>query len=232
MDTMDGYGWTALMCAACRGFLNAVNYLLDCGADRKVTDRLGMSALLLANRNGHSDITERLLMMNEREEDKSETIPEIAESSGFHCGTCRRTFEDDDREAHVSSTVHQFNERDERRSTRMIRYHIPESNVGYKIMVKDGWDGERGLGPFGLGMKFPPKTVLKRDRQGLGGKKLKARITHFGPGDVTAVRRQPSSSTADHRLRFGTIARRERVRHEDRQRQMEVDLRRQFNELE
>ena len=45
-----------------------------------------------------------------------------------------------------------------------------------------------GLGPEGTGRKFPVKTVLKKDRLGLGSKqKSKARITHFSPKDLAAV---------------------------------------------
>ena len=46
-----------------------------------------------------------------------------------------------------------------------------------------------GLGPEGIGRKFPVKTVLKRDRSGFGiGTNKKARVTHFGPGDESAIK--------------------------------------------
>ena len=45
-----------------------------------------------------------------------------------------------------------------------------------------------GLGPEGTGRKFPIKTVLKQDRQGVGCKsKKKAKITHFSAHDTRAV---------------------------------------------
>jgi len=48
-----------------------------------------------------------------------------------------------------------------------------------------------GLGPEGIGRKFPIKTILKRDRQGLGKKgNEQARVTHFGPNDRSAVKRR------------------------------------------
>lgn len=52
-----------------------------------------------------------------------------------------------------------------------------------------------GLGPEGIGRKFPVKTVLKRDRLGLGSKgSEQARVTHFGPNDHNAVKRRKVSS--------------------------------------
>ena len=58
------------------------------------------------------------------------------------------------------------------------------------MMVDQGWDRDRGLGHEGReGKKFPVKTVLKRDRLGLGhGETGKAKVTHFGPGDTRSER--------------------------------------------
>lgn len=48
-----------------------------------------------------------------------------------------------------------------------------------------------GLGPDGVGRKYPVKTVLKRDRLGLGSKgSQQARVTHFGPNDPSAVKKK------------------------------------------
>lgn len=42
-----------------------------------------------------------------------------------------------------------------------------------------------------MGRKYPVKTVLKRDRLGLGSKgSQQARVTHFGPNDHSAVKRK------------------------------------------
>lgn len=46
-----------------------------------------------------------------------------------------------------------------------------------------------GLGRDGGGRKFPVKTILKRDRLGLGcDREMQPRITHFGPKDHLAVK--------------------------------------------
>lgn len=57
---------------------------------------------------------------------------------------------------------------------------LDETNRGYKILEKMGWSEQKGgLGRQRQGSMLPVKTVLKRDKKGLGsGKRKKARITH------------------------------------------------------
>merc|ERR1719391_788067 len=65
---------------------------------------------------------------------------------------------------------------------------LPESNVGFRLMKKRGWDGVSGLGQSGSGKLFPVKTTFKHDKRGLEvGCKKKMRITHFGPNDISSV---------------------------------------------
>ena len=47
-------------------------------------------------------------------------------------------------------------------------YHFNESNIGFKMLMKAGWDGVSGLGRNGHGRRSPVKTVVKNDRKGLG----------------------------------------------------------------
>ena len=61
-------------------------------------------------------------------------------------------------------------------------------------MVNQGWNAEKGLRPENSGVKFPVKSVLKRNRKSLGAlAKGKTKITHFGPGDESAVKGSRSS---------------------------------------
>ena len=65
-------------------------------------------------------------------------------------------------------------------------FFIPEWNAGFKLLRKAGWGGESGLGRraqvslFRIranenlnfqGTKYPVKTILKRNRAGLGARK-------------------------------------------------------------
>ncbi|CAG5101374.1 Similar to Gpank1: G patch domain and ankyrin repeat-containing protein 1 (Mus musculus) [Cotesia congregata] len=52
-------------------------------------------------------------------------------------------------------------------------------------MLNNGWNDRNGLGPYGSGLKYPVKTILKRDRRGLGEKPYqKPKITHFKSNDI------------------------------------------------
>ena len=54
------------------------------------------------------------------------------------------------------------------------------------MMVRnDNWDPDSGLGKDSEGKLYPVKTVLKRDRKGLGeGKALNPKVTNFAPFDL------------------------------------------------
>ena len=46
--------------------------------------------------------------------------------------------------------------------------HLPPTNVGFRLLLRGGWDPQKGLGPTGGGTRTPPKTELKWDQRGLG----------------------------------------------------------------
>lgn len=78
-----------------------------------------------------------------------------------------------------------------------------------------------------MGRKYPVKTVLKRDRLGLGSKgSHQARVTHFGPNDHSAVKRK-------HRITKGgkkkeavrKISKRERLAKEKKEKNWERNMR-------
>ncbi|KAL8576626.1 hypothetical protein ACOMHN_025101 [Nucella lapillus] len=106
---------------------------------------------------------------------------------------------------------------------------IPSSNVGYRLMMKTGWDGNRGLGPSGEGHRYPVKTLFKQDRKGLGNTvKEKAKVTHFKANDKSAVTRMQSQG--DHRVvSVRTLSRRAQKAKERKDRQWEINLRHQMS---
>ncbi|CAK4695308.1 hypothetical protein LEN26_001155 [Aphanomyces euteiches] len=55
---------------------------------------------------------------------------------------------------------------------------IPTTNKGYKMLESMGWKAGEGLGTDNQGRKEPVATFLKRDRAGLGKKRLVMRVTH------------------------------------------------------
>ncbi|XP_077980646.1 G patch domain and ankyrin repeat-containing protein 1-like [Glandiceps talaboti] len=220
----DIYSWTALMCAAHSGQLEIVRYLLLNGARKELCNNQGQTAADLANIAGHTDIVEMLLF-----EKKPDRKRKRKTKSKFWCDICKIEFSEVDREEHKHSTVHLFNSNHKVLPT---QYGIPESNVGFQMMVKGGWDRDHGLGPEGTGQKYPVKTVLKRDREGLGASKdkNKAKVTHFKPNDEDAVKAAKKSKKEKYPcMRPGTISRKARERKARKEKEWERDLRIYFN---
>jgi len=88
-----------------------------------------------------------------------------------------------------------------------------------------------GLGPEGEGRKYPIKTVLKRDRHGLGsssGQSTKPRVTHFGPRDETAVKRQKHSNK-DRKQSQKTLTKKQKRIKESKERAWEINMRMYMN---
>jgi Ankyrin repeats (3 copies) len=61
LDARDGYGQTALMRAAHAGHADAVEWLIDHGADLDHTSKFHLSALMLAVIAGHPRVARRLV---------------------------------------------------------------------------------------------------------------------------------------------------------------------------
>ncbi|XP_050584267.1 G patch domain and ankyrin repeat-containing protein 1 homolog isoform X1 [Bombus affinis] len=107
------------------------------------------------------------------------------EGTGFYCKICKVNFYQTTWKKHETSTLHIFNSKPKLTN---IMYGISKQNKGYQMLLNYGWDEQGGLGPTGKGMKYPIKTCLKSDRKGIGQTNEKEyRVTHFKPGDTTAV---------------------------------------------
>ena len=208
LDARDLYGWTPLMTAACAGAFEACEALLDAGADSSISDRSGNTCLRLAGKNGHRGVA---MLIRNHAVKVEETISNANEEEGFgegpespwYCQECRITLKESTYTEHRSSTAHQISIGTSKAPS---LYGIPESNKGFKMMLGAGWDREGGLGTEGnRGRKFPVKTVLKRDRLGLGAEGTRpSRVTHFKANDPTSV------TTAMRSEREATVNKRKR----------------------
>ena len=219
VNVVDNFNWTLLMCAAHAGHMTIVKYLLDHGADwQHHTDKRGNNAADLARSAGHTNIAEfieshnrttcsvheqshRKLIreaqtaiedrreMRQHSSSRSSSSATGQSSSSFYCEICKMTVElgSSTRDKHSTSTVHQFSCQ---HKPKVTLYGIPESNRGFQLLLKGGWDPERGLGPDQQGQQFPVKTVLKQDRLGFGlsSREAKPRVTHFSAHDEAAVK--------------------------------------------
>ena len=257
INAVDNFNWTLLMCAAHAGHVKIVRCLLDLGADwNHYTDRKGNNAADLARIGGHPNIAELIEsytdtcthglathshehsqshagMDNRKEKRHACSINDLSTHdqsthSSFYCDICKMTVElgTSTVSKHTTSTVHQFSCQ---HKPKVTPYSIPESNRGFQLLLKGGWDPEKGLGPDQRGQKFPVKTVLKQDRLGFGlSSRAKPRVTHFSAHDVSAVK--------THRERSGVFEKdkaqpkkKDIVKAAERDKRWEIRMRRYMN---
>nr|VZI44086.1 unnamed protein product [Spirometra erinaceieuropaei] len=179
-------------------------------------------------------------------------------SEGQHhlCPVCRQKG-DPSSSTHISSLAHQVALLSTNRP-RPSPLFIPPSNRGYRLLRRLGWvdaadcpsdatpalqlseDSSAstsdvlkagGLGREGQGRRFPIATVLKRDRRGLGAADpdgVRARITHFSPGDISAVLTQREVQLAKRPRRL-VLDRRLRDKQLRTEKQFERRFRQEFN---
>ncbi|XP_034948934.1 G patch domain and ankyrin repeat-containing protein 1 homolog [Chelonus insularis] len=192
VNIVDSFGWTPLMSAAFCGNTAIIEFLLKLGANKNCREKTGLSALQLAQKNKHIAVIKILTAKTSKPSNTVEkTNDELLHDNNeclekFYCSTCKTNFQNTTVKQHNASILHIFNLKPELPGP---VYGIPKQNKGYQIMVNKGWNEKEGLGPSGSGVKFPIKTILKRDRKGLGNRlNSKPKITHFASGDLNAVK--------------------------------------------
>lgn len=221
INIRDNYDWSLLMCASCAGHMTLVTYLLENGALwRGVVDRRGFDAAMIANRSGNYDIAEviRSFKMKTKEMESHD----LSEVSSFYCDICKREVTSELLHEHNVSTLHQFNCQ---HATGQTPYSLSTKNRGFQMMLQSGWDPTRGLGSDGQGHQYPIKTILKRDRNGLGSSsKQSPRVTHFAAGDVSAVK-----NIRWQQMRKKDATKKERKKLLQKERRWEIELRTYMN---
>ncbi|KAF5888563.1 G patch domain and ankyrin repeat-containing protein 1 [Clarias magur] len=222
----DQFNWTALMSAAYSGRTQAVRVLLHRGALwRSVTDTQGRDACDLARLAGHQDIVTLLEELSITHTSHMPADTTHSRPPSRWCDVCEVSYTDSDH-THSSSTLHQFSLR---RPPSLPHYCLAPSSVGYKVMLRLGWDPRSGLGPGHAGRRDPVGTVLKADTAGLGfGTAPRSKVTHFKANDERAVHRAPERQE-ERRERGTTLRAKARRRTEERRRQWERDFRSSFN---
>ncbi|XP_061392972.1 G patch domain and ankyrin repeat-containing protein 1 homolog [Musca vetustissima] len=222
VNVCDGYGWTALMMAACEGHEEAVRFLLQLGVDKNIKDKSGKTAMDLAKRKGHIHIQQ--LLETPLEENSSSSDDDAMETiEPFYCEICKRTFSETTRREHETSTIHQFNAQTPASSNKLQKFNIPPRNKGLQLMVKQGWDKESGLGPSQTGRLYPVKTVIRKQRSGLGTEQEPAKVSHFQAFDRAAIKRH-NSDYYKKKPRNRNDIRREKVREWKRDRRLRNEL--------
>lgn len=98
---------------------------------------------------------------------------------GFVCNVCQIQVTSMSEKNHRASSVHIINVAAANKSPPAQTYVIPRGNIGYRMLLRSGWEEGTGLGRDGQGMQAPVKTRIKNDRLGLGSKSAsKLRVTH------------------------------------------------------
>ncbi|XP_071770536.1 G patch domain and ankyrin repeat-containing protein 1 [Centroberyx gerrardi] len=221
INFQDSYFWTAVMCASWAGQRASVRLLLQRGAAWVgVVDTQGRDARELALAAGHQGVLEELESYGRNAQ--QDTEPDSSAPQPQWCDVCGNRYSSS-LSSHLSSTLHQFSLR---RPPPTPHYCLPPSSASYKMMVRCGWDPEKGLGPEGAGPMQPVPTVLKRDQKGLGyGPMKRAKVTHFTAKDHEAVK--PSSKEKE--ARGGRGKRKEESRRkEEKDKNWERDFRASF----
>lgn len=222
-DLKDSFGWSLLMIACKAGSLEVVQCLVQCKADQKVKDKKGLNCLKLAKNDQIKDILKEI-NVEEAEEIQEDLVKDEK------CELCRvDNLSRNQFKEHQSSTVHQFKIESEKcQHQRKVHYVIPEANQGFQMMLKSGWQSNKGLGPPGKsGKLYPVKTSLKRDRSGIGLEPASSskKVTHFQPFDVKSVENTRKNTRTE---RQSTLSKKMMAKKQSRQQQKEVDFRREF----
>lgn len=194
VNLTDEFGWTALMMVSYEGHLDIVKLLIRSGAKIEFEDRQKNTAVTLATKKDHSNVVtflEKTLELRKSKtvnlsSDEDEALKE-EQSNQIHCDECRINFEKSKEKEHLSSTLHRFNQTKSHKFTR--HFGIPESNVGFRMMLRQGWNRDSGLGPEQNGVMYPIKTTLRKSRSGLGTRQpCTAKVTHFKAFDRNAIK--------------------------------------------
>lgn len=200
VDMQDNFHWTLLMVAAYAGHWTIVECLLKRGAKWQEYSDRGMNAADLARSRGHVDLADLIESFDSRHQDfggggevEGVQYPETSgQGSGkkrtrkFYCKSCQAVVTQSPRVGHDTSIVHLYS--CQHPASSLVPYGIPESNRGFQMLLRSGWNPKKGLGSHRQGQRFPVKTVLKQDRLGFGVPGGKAKVTHFSAHDREAVR--------------------------------------------
>lgn len=198
VNSCDSFGWSGLMIAACEGSVKVCKFLLNKECDLTIADRRGNTALSLAKTKNRTEIVnmieETVANIRKIEEPLSDAPVQPLTYEPFWCEECQHMFKETTKESHETSTLHRFNHKNTYEFSR--RYFIPESNIGFKMMLRQGWDRESGLGPNSEGKLYPVKTTIRKARSGLGVKQDSARVTHYSAYDRDAIKWRPPAPRA------------------------------------
>jgi hypothetical protein len=192
INATDAFGWTALMMAACEGALESFQTLLELGADVSIAAR-GQTSIDIARAKGFHGIIETYEELKKQCESVDMTEDDDTQQSQegtLVCSDCGIEFSVSSSTSHQTSIVHLFSCKFKGNSN-IKSFGIARSNRGFQIMKRTGWDGQSGLGARQNGKLYPIRTVIRKQRTGLGIKQDSSKVTHFHAYDTRGVHFKP-----------------------------------------
>lgn len=175
INLKDDYKWNALMIAVASHNNDIVEYFMHNQAQNEyfgdflnAQDSAGNTPRSLAikfnNKKALKLLEESHHQLRNQPEQESKQ-----ELKSFYCKLCdMNTLESE--ENHLKSMSHLINEneRETDKNKLTYNYHLRSNNKGYQLLCRSGWNEQSGLGRQEQGSRFPIKTKLKLDREGIG----------------------------------------------------------------
>jgi hypothetical protein len=174
INVLDSFKWSALMIAVVSQNYEIVKLLLENDADVTVEDNSGNNAYKLADKLKNEEIKDlivrRALSVGTDDDDEQEITNEtdINDNSLEYCKICDEKYVKIREKSHFSSIIHVINENKIENRSNLVNYTLKDSNKGYQMLVKSGWNELAGLGSQEQGRIYPLKVIKKYDRYGLG----------------------------------------------------------------
>jgi len=69
---------------------------------------------------------------------------------------------------HIHGIPHQLSNKNMENSGNQAEFHLKGDNIGYQLLVKQGWDEQSGLGSKEDGRLYPLRVNYKHDKMGIG----------------------------------------------------------------
>lgn len=174
INVTDSFKWSALMKAVASKNIAIVRFLLENNADLTIEDKSGNNAYKLAVRIKDEEIkdlivTKALSADVEGEEEGNDCDSDNPEDLTLnYCEACGIEYAKKREKSHITSIVHILNENKDGNRTNLVNYTLKNTNKGYQMLVKSGWNETTGLGSSEQGRIYPVKATKKDDRYGIG----------------------------------------------------------------
>ncbi|KAF9988528.1 hypothetical protein BGZ65_000598 [Modicella reniformis] len=107
------------------------------------------------------------------------------------CESCQIEVREDDLDRHRQGTAHLMSQESSIKPLDTLT--LGYENKGFRILVNNGWDYEKGLGAKGQGARHPVATRLKHDRLALGAVGTSKKVVTHTFEEIEKSRSKPTT---------------------------------------